>query len=303
MCYSPSMSKPHPVPEELFGKILEVNKMDKESNEFHWHSVIDPIKKNLGEYFGQSFNVMHVDSDESGNQNWTATFKSEFIAMKGYDPTPWMVSMGTVITDNNKGMHRIINSEAETQKFDWDFRDVVNKLYFKNGWEVTKKIINNVNLKFSWEPYSCPWSVGQGAALADFSMGEFWATNRTGSVNAQIPAAARAAGKSIIGAEAFTCRPAFSKWTETPSTLKFYADFAFESGINRFVLHQWVHQPFDDKYQPGMDMGWWGTHFSRHQTWFEPGIAFIKYLTKTSSLLQYGEQVADVLYYEDLIQL
>ena len=300
MCYAPTMSKPHPVPEELFGKILEVNKMDKESNEFHWHNVIDPIKKNLGEYFGQSFNIMHVDSYESGNQNWTATFKSEFIAMKGYDPTPWLASMGTYITDNSKSKHRVINSEAETKKFEWDYRDVVNKLYFKNGWEVAKKMINNANLQFSWEPYSGPWSVSQGAALADFPMGEFWVSNKIKTVNAQIPAAARAAGNNIIGAEAFTCRPELSKWTETPASLKFFADFAFAAGINRFVLHQWVHQPFDDKYQPGMDMGWWGTHFSRHQTWFEPGKAFIKYLTRTSSLLQYGEQVVDVLYYEDL---
>ena len=299
ICYAPSMSKPHPVPEELFGKILEVNKMDKESNEFHWHNVIDPIKKNLGEYFGQSFNIMHVDSYESGNQNWTVTFKSEFIALKGYDPTPWLVSMGTVITDNNKLKHRILNSESETKKFEWDFRDVVNKLYFKNGWDVAKKMINNANLKFSWEPYHGPWSIGQGAALADFPMGEFWAKGAS-TVNAQIPAAARAAGKNIIGAEAFTNRPEQSKWTETPSTLKYYADFAFATGINRFVLHQWVHQPFDDKYQPGMDMGWWGTHFSRHQTWFEPGKAFINYLTRTSALLQYGEQVADILYYEEL---
>ena len=299
ICYAPSMSKPHPVPEELFGKILEVNKMDKESNEFHWHNVIDPIKKNLGEYFGQSFNIMHVDSYESGNQNWTETFKSEFIALKGYDPTPWLVSMGTFITDDKKSKHRILNSESETKKFEWDYRDVVNKLYFKNGWDVAKKIINNSNLKFSWEPYTGPWSISQGAALADFPMGEFWA-KKSWSVNGQIPAAARAAGKNVIGAEAFTCRPEESKWTETPATLKYYADFAFASGINRFVLHQWVHQPFDDKYQPGMDMGWWGTHFSRHQTWFEPGKAFIKYLSRTSALLQYGEQVADVLFYEDL---
>ncbi len=299
ICYAPTMSKPHPVPEELFGKTLEVNKMDKKSNEFHWHSVIDPIKKNLGEYFGQSFNIMHVDSYESGNQNWTEAFKPEFIAMKGYDPTPWLV-MGTVITNINKGNQNVVNSEAETKKFEWDFKDVVNNLYFKNGWEVAKKIINNSNLKFSWEPYYGPWSIAQGAAFADFPMGEFWATNKSKSANPQIPAAARAAGINVIGAEAFTCRPESSKWTETPATLKFSADYAFATGINRFVLHQWVHQPFDDKYQPGMDMGWWGTHFSRHQTWFEPGKAFIKYLTRTSSLLQFGEQVADVLYYEDL---
>ncbi len=61
------------------------------------------------------------------------------------------------------------------------------------------------------------------------------------------------------------------------------------------ILHHWVHQPFDDKYQPGMGMGWWGTHFGRHQTWFEPGKAFFEYLARCQAMLQHGEQPADYL--------
>ena len=298
---APSMARPHPVPDELIGKTLEVNKMDSSSNIFHWHEVIDPIKKYLGEYFGKSFTIMHVDSYEAGNQNWTSSFKSEFISMKGYDPTPWLVSMGPLFTENMARNHKVINSELETKAFEWDYSDVVNKLYFKNGWDVAKKIINDNHLKFSWEPYKGPFDIAEGSALADFPMGEFWANqNSAGGISPQIAASARAAGKNIIGAEAFTSIPQNSEWTETPATLKYTADGAFLSGVNKFVLHQWVHQPFDDKYQPGMYMGWWGTHFSRHQTWFEPGKAFINYLNRTSALLQYGEQVSDVLYFQNI---
>ena len=110
-----------------------------------------------------------------------------------------------------------------------------------------------------------------------------------------ISPAARAAGKSIVGAEAFTGSPANSQYTEDPAFLKTTANRAFAAGINRLILHTWVHQPFDDKYQPGMSMGWWGTHFSRHQTWAEPGKAFFSYLTRSQVMLQYGLQTADIL--------
>ena len=44
-----------------------------------------------------------------------------------------------------------------------------------------------------------------------------------------------------------------------------------------------------------MGMGWWGTHFSRHQPWIKPGKAFFEYLTRSQYLLQQGEQVIDFL--------
>jgi hypothetical protein len=68
-----------------------------------------------------------------------------------------------------------------------------------------------------------------------------------------------------------------------------------KQGINRFMLHHWTHQPFEDQYQPGRAMGPWGTHFGRHQTWFEPGKAYLAYLGRCQVLLQQGERVVDFL--------
>jgi hypothetical protein len=42
-----------------------------------------------------------------------------------------------------------------------------------------------------------------------------------------------------------------------------------------------------------MGMGWWGTHFGRHQTWAKPGRAFFRYLARVQALLQRGEAPAD----------
>ncbi|MGV8092107.1 MAG: glycosyl hydrolase [Mangrovibacterium sp.] len=114
---------------------------------------------------------------------------------------------------------------------------------------------------------------------------------------------ARAAGKIIVGAEAFTGLPGNSQYTEDPAFLKYSSNGAYASGVNRLFLHHWVHQPFDDQYQPGMGMGLWGTHFGRHQTWFEPGKAFFTYLARCQALLQYGEQVSDYLCMDQLIGL
>ncbi|HCM21082.1 MAG TPA: hypothetical protein DIC46_09990 [Porphyromonadaceae bacterium] len=189
---------------------------------------------------------------------------------------------------------RIIESEDATKRFIWDYQDVINQLYFEKGWEIARDLLHKAKLKLQFEPYGGPFSTPQGAALADLPMGEFWTFSK-GEINQLVPAAARAAGKTVVGAEAFTGEPELSKWTEDPAFLKLSADGAFADGVNRLILHQWVHQPFDNKYQPGLSMGWWGTHFNRHQTWFEPGKAFFTYLGRCQALLQYGEQYSNYL--------
>ena len=292
---------PHPVPDELIGKTLEADKMSVEQSVFHWNQVLDPVKQYLGEYLGKSFGHMLIDSYEAGNQTWTPTFKEEFIQLKGYDPTPWLLTLGKSITQDAKNTkRRILESEELTKRFEWDFDDVVTKLVMNNGFKIGKKMLNENNLTLQWEPYGGAINTQQGSAMSDLPMGEFW-THSKGSINGNIIGAAAAAGKTVVGAEAFTSTPVNSKYTEDPAFLKLSTDGAFSSGVNRLILHHWVHQPFDDKYQPGMGMGWWGTHFSRYQTWAQSGKAYFDYITRCQALLQYGERVSDYLCVENLI--
>lgn len=286
---------PHPVPDDVLGKVLEADKMSAEQSAFHWKAVLEPFKENLSEYLGKSFKHMLIDSYEAGNQNWTPGFRDEFIKRKGYDPIPWLASFSlTVGAENDSKDRRIVGSEEQTARFDWDYRDVIDQLFYKNGWNIGKKMLNDAKLNLQMEPYGGPFNTPQGVALADLPMAEFW-TAGTAGIYSAVPASARAAGKTVVGAEAFTGRPEVSQFTEDPAFLKPSADEVFASGINRMVLHHWVHQPFDERYQPGMGMGWWGTHFGRNQTWFEPGKAFFTYLARCQALLQYGEQPADYL--------
>ena len=282
LCHSPTGASPHPVPDEVIGKTLEVDKMSLELNRFHWDTVIEPMKQHLGPYLGKSFRHFLIDSYEAGKQNWTPAFREEFQKRKGYDPLPWLLTLE----------NRTVGDKDQSARFQWDLTDVISTLYYENGWLTGVGKMKAVGMDLQFEPYGGPFDTVEGTALADIPMGEFW-TGGKGGINGTIVAAARAAGRTVVGAEAFTGPPTLSKWSETPGFLKQSADGTFASGANRLVLHHWVHQPFDDRYKPGMGMGWWGTHFNRHQTWAKDGAAFYQYLGRTQAMLQSGETPSD----------
>lgn len=305
----PRMNHSHPI-DGGFGNTYEVDKLSIEDNIYHWRKgILEPLKQHLGKYFGTSFNGLHVDSYECGMQNWTGTFREVFLKRKGYDPVPWLASFGPPVLGwkpeqqqggMNAGLPRselskFIDSEEKTLRFEWDFRENVSRMYndcFKAG----TRLMKADNFTLSYEPYGGPFNGHEAAAIADLSMATFWLDPKgNGECGGGCIAGARAAGSSLIGAESFTGGPLQSRWTECPADFKFQGDGAFASGINRFVYHHWVHQPFDDKYQPGMSFSHYGTHFSRFQTWYEPGKAYFKYVQRSQFLLQQGEQVVDCL--------
>lgn len=282
-------ASPHPVPDDVLGRTLEVDKLSRERTAFHWDNVLGPLKQELGEAVGDSFKHLLIDSYEAGYQNWTPAFREEFTRRKGYDPLPWLVTLGTPFTLDGKIPRAcVLVSEKDTARFEWDYFDVIRSLFQENGWEPASARLRAEGLALQFEPYGGRFDTVAGAALADLPMVEFW-TGSEGNVSPTVIAGARAAGRAVVGAEAFTGRPEISQWTETPAALKRTGDGAFTRGVNRMVLHHWVHQPFSDRYQPGMGMGWWGTHFSRNQTWAEPGREFYRYLGRVQAVLQRGE--------------
>jgi hypothetical protein len=273
--HAPTMAHPHPLPDDIIGKSLEVDKMSREDNIFHWQQLLDPLKQHIGEYFGNTFTYIWIDSYESGDQNWTPKFREEFIRLKGYDPLPHIVS-------------RQFNEE-KNDNFTRDYKQVISRLFVDNSWKTAYEILHQYGLLLYWEPYHGPFNQFHNEeciSIPDLPVNEFW-TGGDGRIKNFAKIAAKY-DKRIIAAEAFTGSPTVSAYTEDPAFLKRSADGCFASGINLFFMHHWVHQPFDDKYQPGMGMGWWGTHFSRYQTWFEPGKAFFKYLARCQMLLQQG---------------
>lgn len=101
-------------------------------------------------------------------------------------------------------------------------------------------------------------------------------------------------GRRLVGAEAFTAKPEDGRRLATPATLKDPGDYAWTAGINRFMLHHYVHRPTDDG--PGFGLGRYGTHFGRLNTWWPLAGAWIDYVARGQSLLQQGRTVADIAF-------
>jgi hypothetical protein len=106
--------------------------------------------------------------------------------------------------------------------------------------------------------------------------------------------AAHIYGKPLVACESFTSF--VPGWNDSPSSLKWLGDHFMAMGVNRFVIHTSVHQPFADR-APGFTLGPFGQHYSRHNTWAEPSSAWISYLTRASYLLQQGLFVGDIAYF------
>ena len=273
--HAPTMSTPHPLPDDIIGRALEADKLSAEVSAYHWDQVLQPLVSTVRPFIGRSFTHILVDSYEAGRQNWTDSFPERFRQMHGYDPLP-LIALAQAQPDN-----------PLSKKFEADRAATINRLFIEGSWLPAREKIHEAGLQMFWEPYSGPFSTQECIPIPDLPMSEFWTTG-SGRIQASFIDRAREAGKNLIGAEAFTGWPDNSRYTEDPAFLKHSADGVFVSGINLLFLHHWVHQPFDDRYQPGMGMGWWGTHFGRNQTWFRPGRAFFTYLSRCQMMLRQG---------------
>ncbi len=250
--------------------------MSVEAVTLHLNYVIGEIKSHLGDLIGSGFYFVHVDSYEAGEPTWTLKMREEFAARRGYDLTPYLATFA----------NRVIGSEKETAKFKADFKATVEDLYRDVHFALTSKRLKEVGLDFCCEPYGGPWRYEEVMPYVDNLMTEFWSSG----AKPVVIKAFRASGRNIIGAEAFTGWPKDSTWSETPAWLKPVGDAAFCEGINRFIIHRFVQQPWDDRYKPGNTMGGWGTHFDRTQTWWEPGKAMVQYWQRCQALLQWGKR-------------
>ncbi|WP_432329561.1 glycosyl hydrolase [Mucilaginibacter sp. P25] len=75
--------------------------------------------------------------------------------------------------------------------------------------------------------------------------------------------------------------------------LKTAADRNFALGINRYVFHVNVHNPWLDR-KPGMTLDGIGLFFQRDQTWWQSGKAWFDYISRCQVMLQQGHPVADI---------
>ncbi len=289
----------HPASETGCG--LEVDKLSAEAMDHHFKNYVEKVYEGIkGGQCGKSgiMNI-HVDSWEVGYQNWTQGFDRMFEKRFGYSIRPWLPVFAG----------RIVESVDGTERFLEDFRRLIADAFAENYAGRLAELCRERGLAFSAEPYGYgnfdDFSYGRHAGIP---MGEFWSMTDRGPkhifwndtyIYRLAAYLSHVWGRRFAAVEAFTAQPHNgSRWLTTPFQVKTQGDIVYARGINRFVYHRYVHQPWShDRYFPGMTMGRWGMHLDRSQTWWHLAPLLFTYQSRCQWMLQEGRYVADILYW------
>ena len=95
---------------------------------------------------------------------------------------------------------------------------------------------------------------------ADVPMGEFWSDTFTTWFSCREAASIAHSGQASRPRRGVHVGRG-ERWQADPASLKTLGDRAFCEGINRFVIHRYAQQPWNDRW-PGMTMGIYGIHSS-----------------------------------------
>lgn len=256
------------------------------------------VQKQFDNWFGAAFaktdsalagrvlKFMHIDSWECGSQNWSDNFATEFRARRGYDMMPYLPLLAGYPIESAEFSEKVLHDVRTT------ISELVTDVFFK----VMEKNAKAYGCETSAECVA-PTFVSDGMRHfkeVDRPMGEFWLRSPTHDKPNDILDAISGAhiyGKNIIQAEGFT--QLRTNWDEYPAMLKSLLDRNFALGINKLFFHTFVENPYIDR-EPGMTLDGIGLYFQRDQTWWKQGKAFVNYIMRCQTMLQYGKPVTDI---------
>ena len=276
----------HNAPATQAGVGLECDKLSPRGIEAQQAAFVDKMLAAASPAGKRAYKHTWIDSWEVGPQNWTARFAEEFKVRCGYDLVPWL----PVVAGG-----RILGSRDESERVLWDFRRTIADLLVDNYWKRSMELAHKRGIEFRAESFGRQqfmYDPMNFARANDMPCGEFWVGGGP-RVDCKVAAsAAHLSGRQIAGAEAFTAGR--GGWADDPWSLKTLGDRAFCLGVNQYYFHRYAHQPWTNL-EPGMTFGPYGINFERTNTWWQPGKAWVEYLTRCQSLLQQGRFVADAL--------
>ena len=286
----------HPAPVEGTG--LECDRMDPEAVQMVFDGIAGRIQREAKARGYRSFKRFETDSYEAGFQDFGLDFPEEFQRRRGYDCSPWLPAW----------MDRklIISSADQTRRFLSDMQQTINELWTERFHETLRRLGDSNDLEWAIEPYfllQIDWRTSGARSVRPGN--EFWVAGSVMGENSTMgpaPGIAALYGRDVVWAEAFTAEPDKSAWRNDPWLLKIYGDRAFCDGVNHFVMHGFAHNPFDDRYRPGLTMGYWGTQFNRHVTWWPLSKGWHRYLSRCQYFLRQGLPVIDVLEYPQKLE-
>jgi hypothetical protein len=277
--HTPNGTENHPT--GLGGRGLEVNKMSRPAIDAYWVGGIKPIIDKLGPLVGATLNNCLIDSYEVGCNNWTTGFAEDFKRLRHYDCIAYLPTLA--------GYY--VESGEVSERFLWDFRKTIGDLIANNYYKYFGELCHKAGMKFSVEPYGGPFEALKAGSTGDIVMGEFWLGNSSYSESSRLAASiSHLKGNSIVGAESFT---SIGGYLNHPATLKSIGDYVWTEGVNRFMFHTYVHQPWN--MAPGLTFHQYGIEMSRLNTWWEQSDAYMNYVARSQFLLQQGRSNADIL--------
>lgn len=293
----------HPASPEATG--LEVDKLDPDAWMRYFRTYLDLYKDAADGMLGEKgIRYLLVDSYEAGAYTWTPKLAKEFKARRGYDLLPWLPVLAG----------EIIGSSQASERFLWDWRRTLGELFCEN-YDRINEIVNEYDLagRYTESHEGGRAYTGDGMdpkIKATIPMAAFWMENTpTGS---SVPSAicdiresasvSHIYGQRLVAAESFSVNGDEGRaYTYCPENMKYIADVGLSAGVNRFVIHESASQP-NDKYLPGLQLFRYGQWLHRNETWGEYAWVLTDYLARSSSMLQQGNSIADILLYygEDL---
>lgn len=269
------------------GKGLECDKFNPEAVKVQFDNWYGKILKKAGpDIAGKVLSIFHIDSWECGSQNWSPVFADEFKKRRGYDIMPYLPVLAGIPVQNVDVSERFLH----------DVRQTIAELVADNFYHTLADLVHQHPIDFSAECVA-PTMVSDGLLHyreVDIPMGEFWLRSPThDKPNDMLDAisGAHIYGKPVVQAEAFT--EIRMGWDEHPALLKSLGDRNYALGINRFVYHVFMENPWLDR-KPGMTLNGVGLMFQRDQTWWKPGREWVTYARRCQSMLQKGKPVVDI---------
>jgi hypothetical protein len=279
------------------GTGLECDKMDSAALDLHFSNFPKRLIDDAGQYAGNTFKFLLIDSWECGYQNWTAAFPSEFEKNRGYSMMNWIPVL----------CGETIGNPALSDAFLYDFRKTIADLVETNYYKHFRDLCHKENIEMHAEiiygdANYPPLEILRTNSYVDLPMFEFWTSTDQNTFTDYSPSsrpfesfpvfAALGYNIPVVGSEAYT---GMAHYSESPNDLKSFGDRAFCSGINQIILHSYVHQPFDNK--PGMTLGQFASHFNRNNLYWQYSSEWMKYQERIQYVLQKGVIASNVLYY------
>ena len=272
---------------------LVIDYLDASALEAYWNAVVEPLIADAGPLAGRVLKGIQTDSWEGGGLNWTARMPEEFRRRRGYEIWPYLPVIGGAIVESREASNRFL----------FDLRKTIGECFADNHYAVMQRLAGRHGMYIHCEaggPHAGPFDALRNWSHCEMPMGEFWVysahrpTDESRFFMKGAASAAHVYGRKIACGEGFTSiGPHWNDvlWSSQKPTF----DHEVCAGMNLMYWHAFTCSPPEEGL-PGQQY-FAGTHFDPGITWASQAHAFVAYMNRCHYLLQQGQFVADVVYY------